>query len=743
MSLIKELKRRNVFNVAIAYIIVGWLIMQVGDTLGPALLLPGWINSALAFFIILGFPLAMFFAWAFEMTPDGIRKEKEVDRSKSITPQTGRKLDFTIIAVLIIALGYFAWDKFITGPVQDAIPVQTASQSDTDVVKEAVLATDKSIAVLPFENRSAREEDQFFVDGIHDDILTQLARIGSLTVISRTSVERYRDTTESMTEIGATLGVKTILEGGVQRAGDRVRIVVQLIEAESDKHLWANTYDRELTTTNIFEIQSEIANIIASELQVTLTPGEVAQLADVPTQNLEALEAYFLGHLAMEKRSASSLDVAEQHLKKAIALDPKYAIAYVDLATTYSLQLSYSNRPLSEVSELVPPLLEKAKSLNQHLGEVYLTKALTLGISGMGDLNQKESLFLKGLELSPGSVNGHMWYAGVLLRLGRSEEALKQYEVALHLDPLSRIVRVNLGQTLAQSGQYDKARHHFETALSFDPEFATTYRSLGMLELFAFGRVDQGIKHLRRAQALNPGRPDYPLQLALHWDWLGDTEQADRSMARAKTLSPDDPRVLVAELELALGRGEGQTLVETARAAIAKGTNSGSPLQVLVSADLAAGHPDRALRRYGEEYPQFIDKPDPKFDLHTVDNAIQVAWLMLEAGQVENGLRLLDQAEAFHHTIPRMGWGGSWVQPATIHMLRGDHDKALASLRETVDLGWRGYWRQVLLHAPIFEPIRDEPEFQALITEIKADMAKQLTNVGEMEAKGELAPIPN
>jgi TolB-like protein len=279
ISFFAELKRRNVFKVAAAYIIVGWLIMQAGDTLAPALHLPDWVNSTLAFFLILGFPLALILAWAFEMTPEGIKKEREVDRTQSITQVTGQKLNRTIIALMAAALAYFAWDKFGASPHGDV----DLAQKSTDGISNTQKSGKKSIAVMPFRNRSASEENaEFFSDGVHDELLTNLSRIKELKVISRTSVMNYRDTTKNMKQIGEELGVANILEGGVQRAGDTVRINVQLIDAATDEHLWAKVYDRQLTAENIFAIQTEIAHAIADALEATLSPREQELLATPP-----------------------------------------------------------------------------------------------------------------------------------------------------------------------------------------------------------------------------------------------------------------------------------------------------------------------------------------------------------------------------------------------------------------------------------------------------------------------------
>ena len=255
MSFFKELKRRNVFKVAAAYIIIGWLIMQAGEVMRPALHLPEWVNSLLAFFLILGFPLAMFFAWAFELTPDGLKKEKDVDHSKSIAPNTGRKLDFTIIGLLVLALGYFGYDKLVLSPAREIALIEATTKAATEQVSaepRALTGTDKSIAVLPFVNMSSDPEQEYFSDGITEEILNHLAKNRELQVAARTSVFSFKGHDQDIRQIGEMLNVGTILEGSVRKDGEYIRITAQLIRASDGFNLWSESYDRKLE--NIFAI---------------------------------------------------------------------------------------------------------------------------------------------------------------------------------------------------------------------------------------------------------------------------------------------------------------------------------------------------------------------------------------------------------------------------------------------------------------------------------------------------------
>ena len=298
MSLFKELKRRNVFKVAIAYAVTTWILLQLTDVLTPILELPEWAPKLILLMLLVGFVPALIIAWAFELTPEGIKLEKDVPHSESITKKTGNKLNYIIIVSLGLSLGFFIWESRFKQRAEEAELARLAPPVEEPVVVPpepeidlSELDIDKnSIAVLPFANRSADDSDIYFTDGIHDDLLTQLSKIEAFSVISRTSVMEYRDTPKNLKQIAKELNVANIMEGSVQRAGDRVRINVQLIDAFTDEHRWAEIYDRELTTGNLFDIQTEIAKAIAAALQAKLTDTELASVAEAPTDNVAAYD---------------------------------------------------------------------------------------------------------------------------------------------------------------------------------------------------------------------------------------------------------------------------------------------------------------------------------------------------------------------------------------------------------------------------------------------------------------------
>src|SRR5213082_2895432 len=278
-NLFAELKRRNVIRFAGLYLVGAWLLVQVASTVLPMFGAPDWLPRSIVILLAIGFIPALIFSWAFELTPQGLKRDEDVRPEESIAPQTARRMDHMIIAVLVLALGYFAFDKFVLAPRRAAAPNDPSSG-----------ASAKSIAVLPFDNLSEDKANAYFAEGIQDEILTRLAKVADLKVISRTSTQRFKSAPSDLREIAKQLGVMHVVEGSVQKANDQVRVNVQLINALTDAHLWADTYDRKLI--DIFAVESEIAKAIADTLQAKLTGSEQRALAARPTDDSEAYQLY-------------------------------------------------------------------------------------------------------------------------------------------------------------------------------------------------------------------------------------------------------------------------------------------------------------------------------------------------------------------------------------------------------------------------------------------------------------------
>jgi len=341
--LFEELKRRNVVRVAIAYLIFGWIVIQIAEALLPGFGAPDWVFKTLVLFLAIGFPFALLFAWAFELTPDGIKKTRDVNLAASVTASTGRKLDFAIIAALVLALGYFLWERqqFIDAAKPAADPVAATDTATPDVQPAEAETKRRSIAVLPFVNMSSDAEQEWFVDGLTEELLNSLARTPDLLVAARTSSFNYKDSDEDIPEIAKALGVEHILEGSVRRSGDRLRVTAQLIRADDGFHLWSENYDR--TMDDVIKIQEEVAIQIANALETAMNPEALARMVSAGTSSVPAYEAYLQG-LTFGVSSIASGDVyeflsAREAYEHAIELDPEFSLAYRRLAEFWRLQL--------------------------------------------------------------------------------------------------------------------------------------------------------------------------------------------------------------------------------------------------------------------------------------------------------------------------------------------------------------------------------------------------------------------
>ena len=746
MSLFAELKRRNVFKVAAAYIIVGWLIMQAGDTLAPALRLPEWVNSLLAFFLILGFPLAMFFTWAYEMTPEGLRKEKEVDNTESITHATGQKLNYAIIALLAAALSYFIWDKFVAGPESEMELAQVnpvAEQTITADVSAKQRPDKKSIAVIPFQNRSANEENAaFFSSGVHDELLTNLSKIEELKVISRTSVMNYRDTTKNMRQIGEELGVANILEGGVQRAGNTVRINVQLIDAATDEHLWAEVYDRQLTTENIFAIQTEIARAIANELETTLSPREQKLLARTPTDSLEAYDNLLMARQLFERGNWQNLTDAQSYLEKAIDLDPEFVEAHVLLARNYYSQFSTGATTLQEIKTPWKQAFQTALSLDNNNAEAYAAHAQFLWINGLEGV---EVNFEKARQLSPHNVDILTMYGEYLRKIFSPDRALPLYEVAKELDPFSIRVLYGLARIYEAHSETNKALELYARIRHINPANSTGYGPVSSAYILS-GNLAQGINWLFKALSIDPDDSDLSNWVALMYMDLGDNSSARQWLHWIEQTHSANPMTLSGMVMLNIIEGNTKATIAYTRRALEEkmpdrwGSDSIQIRALLIWA-LEQGQTSVALDMVRQAHPELFAQ-NPLINAGNVLQAVDTAHLLQSENfndEAEHLLRTAIKAYEKPYSVAE-----TWVVSAKAQALAllGQKQSALNELRHQLNNGWRQSWRWQTELNPNFKSLREDPEFQSIVEDLRADMARQLESTRAMEAAGEIPSPP-
>ncbi|PHS24253.1 MAG: hypothetical protein COA84_09700 [Robiginitomaculum sp.] len=460
--LLSELRRRNIFRVAGVYAVVGWILAQAAGVLESSIGLPSWFDGFVVATLLIGFPIAMLLAWAFEMTPEGVKRTEAVGEDESVTAKTGRALDYVIVAGLVLVAVLVVGDRLMPGAVAPD------ADSEAPIIRASDI-NNKSVAVLPFENRSENASDAFFADGVQDGLLTRLSKISALDVISRTSVMGYRDTDKRIPEIAKELGVAVILEGAVQRAGKRVRITVQLIDGATDKHLWAQDYDRELTTDNLFEIQAEITRIIARALEAVLTGTDEKVLEDAPiTQSLAAYDAYVRAKLlANAAESLDDLNAAIKGFDAAIEIDPDFAAAYAGKANA-QLDKYWSFTHNRDLVSQAKQSLQRAKILAPNAFETLIAEGY-YQYYGLLDYSRANAIFDRALVIAPGNADAWAGKGFVARRMGRFDAALAALERALRLDPKNFWSSSELAQTYAYFGRFDEGHRMMALAIANNP----------------------------------------------------------------------------------------------------------------------------------------------------------------------------------------------------------------------------------------------------------------------------------
>jgi serine/threonine-protein kinase len=486
-NLLTELKRRNVFRVAIVYIVVGWLTLQVAETTLPAFDIPSWVLRAVVILLILGFPFALIFAWAFEITPEGLKKEKDVDRSQSITTHTGRKLDFMIIGALVIAVAFLLVDKLVLTGSEDEVAQVSAPDQATET---SAKTPEKSIAVLPFVNMSGDVENEYFSDGLSEELLNVLAKIPDLKVAGRTSSFQFKGENKDLRQIGKQLGVAHVLEGSVRQSGIKVRITAQLIDTDTGFHLWSETFDRELN--DIFAIQDEISASVAAALKVTLLGAGETTLAETHgTENIEAYNAFLQGRYFYQHETFENLEKAIGFLERAIELDPAFAAAHAELSLVQQRWVGgYPDSPeFTTGMPIARESAERALALDDNLPEAHIALAM---IHGMYDWDWKaqEREVRRALELDPSNIFALNELAGVHNLWGRFDEAAAVARRALELDPLSLKLIEKFGDSLIGAGRYKEALAAYRRGQEIAPAIARVNTNIGYA-LMLLGRFDE------------------------------------------------------------------------------------------------------------------------------------------------------------------------------------------------------------------------------------------------------------
>jgi TolB-like protein len=506
MSFLAELRRRNVFKVGAVYLIVAWLIAQMADVMAPALNLPSWTTRFVAFLLILGYPVALVLAWAYELTPEGIKRTKAVPLAESVRHLTGQKLNYAVIGLLALAVVFLVVDNYVLeGGIRGLVARSSAASPDasaaatdastgsTPALEETEQDSIRSLAVLPLANLSSDAEQEYFSDGMTDTLISQLAAIRSLRVISRQSIMRYKNNTTPMPQIASELDVEGIVEGTVLKTGNRVRVSIQLIHAPSDRHIWSDQYERPLD--DVLALQAEIATAVAREVRAAVSLQETARLAQAESIDPEAYDLYLRGRYFWAQRSPDALRRALEYFERVIAIEPNFALAHAGLAETYG-PLGYQGFMAPE--EATPKM--KAAALRALELDPDLVEGLTAlaACAAFHEWNwaEGERLFERAIEVNPNYSTAYGWYGLLLMNTGRFPEMLAARERGYALDPLWVGTASAYAEALAFNGRIDEALALMQKTLELHPGSPVAFGYLGWINALA-GRFEDAIEALK------------------------------------------------------------------------------------------------------------------------------------------------------------------------------------------------------------------------------------------------------
>mgnify|MGYP001812728918 CR=1 FL=1 len=663
LGMLEELRRRNVIRVGVAYLALAWFVIEVTDVAVPALNLPESLNSIVFYIGLVGLPFALLFAWAFELTPEGIKREHEVDRVQSVTASTGRKIDFVIIGLLLATILFLVVDNYVleqSGEAQRAIAEATGSVYG-------------SIGVLPFDNMSNDPDQEYFSDGIAEELLNALAKLKNLRVAARTSSFAFKGQNQNITEIGNKLNVDTMLEGSVRKSGTRLRITAQLIDVENGYHLWSETYDRELT--DVFAIQDELTAAIVSALKVHLGVGEQARSATA-TNNWEAYDLYLKGLHAIRQRTDSSVAAAIKYFEQATTLEPDFPMALARQAQAVMLSVTYGGAPREEAQSTAAKLIARALAQDPKLAEAHAAKGYLL--LEKNSCEQALLSFDRALALNPGLVEALHWRGLCLKSLGRLRDSLAAARYAHRLDPLHASVFTNLAS--------------FETDYGMDVVLNTDAAMENYPDRYVGYQFDRALRKAKYAQMIAlvgefPGDPMSPVHEIFAEFALGEnieTRLAD--LLETEDLPIHDIYVF---MQILLGDFEEaeRYLEELSSDALKWDISADSFLGYIYylsgnypGAVSALGKSLAQRARFGIDYPSF--------PLSRVNLSISLADALQRTGEKQSAETHLDWARGYLATLKDNGARKGYQLPeARLLLMQGDEDAAIELLEQVVLTG--------------------------------------------------------
>ncbi len=676
MGLVSELRRRNVLRMAVLYVVAAWLIMQVAEVVIGLADLPGWIGIAILALLAVGFPIALFFSWFYELTREGISLEKDVEAAEPITHATGRRMDFLVISLLCAAVILFAYDKWWTGPPPE-----------------------KSIAVLAFENMSGDPEQEYFSDGISEELLNVLAKLPGLRVAARTSSFQFKGQHENVGEIAAALNVAHILEGSVRRSGNKLRITAQLIKADDGFHLWSETYDRELD--DVFVVQDEIAGAISDALKVklALVAGETVLPGVIKAANTDAYDAYLQGRELIHHRNRESMEGAIQHLERSLSLDNSFAPAHAQLATATMLLTSYAKSDREEARRKATRHLDRAQELEPDLAEAHAGRALLAQYAN--DYESTIEHARRALAANPNYIDAMNWLSIGLGNLGRYEEAEAIQKQMLVTDPLTIVGRLNYIGNLRSRGRIDEAHEIADQLIARSP--SAGYRAHAQTSLWSEGKLAETLSWSLRASHNDP-------YVMVVFYFVGEYEEARRIDAQSAHW-------------IDASEGHWDEAVRAAQKYVQLYPDSAQFIADAAEVLYRAGRIDEALPLY-ERAHNLEPEGRPIPSIFGDAWAMQLALARRKAGD-EEGAQAAAQMARQAHAAGRAAGQKNLMHDTVEAMIAAfddDPDRAIGAMQSAIRHG--GRW-SVVFDDPIFEDLWEEPRFVALRQELDVILAEE------------------
>ncbi|MGD8697127.1 MAG: tetratricopeptide repeat protein, partial [Gammaproteobacteria bacterium] len=743
MSFIDEIKRRNVARVGVLYVVAAWLLLQVTDVLSSLLPVPVWTGSLVFILLVIGFPLVLIFSWIYELTPEGIKREKDVDRSQSVTGETGRKINILIIVLLVLAIATVLLDRFIPheAPVVEQATVEEteAARAEEPADPAAMVAqkfappADRSVAVLPFVNMSGNPENEYFSDGLTEELLNVLAKMDGLRVAARTSSFRFKGEVGDPAEIGEALNVNHLLEGSVRQSGDRIRITAQLINASDGYHLWSETYDR--TLDDVFAIQDEISRAVASALEVRLLGGpDAASPVRVATRNMAAYNAYLKGTQLLAGSGVDTYRAAEALFEEALRLDPDFAAAHAGLARAWVDLANWGTLDFRDTLPKVQEQIDKALAIDPQLPDAWVLKAW---IRYWSDPVRRDRAgtaedLRQALELEPGNVRASEWLAFVLAQMGERDEAVNVLEEAIERDPLSVALRLQMGAILEILTRFEEAEANYNLAVDLAPDDPN---AVGQLAEFKTnrGQVAEAVVLEERLLELDPLDPEVPAFLWLDYLHMGDDERAEAWVTETIRRDPEAEVSPLGRAVLAYYRGEDADAYAIAMEELSQTLNnrlgSISVYRIMVR-DIALARGDLSeaeavMEGWWEGVTDSAFAIDPELD------SLMIRLHALPVIAARNGRETAQRIAA--DLLTQFGDGSTRFSPAGqasllayLHGFLGDPASSVRYLRQRDrirmrDNPWFWYERNSLL-----APIADTAEFRAFMSKLEAAAEEQL-----------------